>query len=1197
VTVYQNFKNKWLAKLFKSTAQGLNSKYVNLAATDKADEEGVYYDALSQAIEDPDVYNIALTGPYGSGKSSVIKAFLAKYKKTSLQISLAAFLPEGDTGKSEAKKQEIERSILQQMLYGADASDLPYSRFKRIKRPSRWAPYISLLLILGSFVIWYLYQHRKEIVTGDFFIPLDSSNWFNLACFTFGFLFLWSAAHQIYRKSLGLSLKGISLKNLELTPEDTKEESILNRHLDEIIYFFQSTAYELVIIEDLDRFDNPDIFVTLREINGLINANAGIKRQVRFLYALRDDMFAHTDRTKFFEFIVPVIPIINNTNSIDKVREHAQRLLLDEDLDKQFLREVSRYLNDLRLIHNIFNEYAVYVANLEKEEKGVLDPNKLLAVLIYKNVLPRDFENLHQQKGILAEILRQYDKYILNTEEQLKRKLQKIEEDVKQVENLSIKDETELRKVYAMALIEQIPANNTFVKVGNITSSFTQLAKHEQLNQFLTTDRISSAQTQNHSYHPKQISPIQNIVDPDKTFEERIAEIQKKDQEFKTRAEHNTREIRVKIQTLRTQKFNEVIRAIPKQAEALFNKFDDSKDLMKFLIFEGHLDDTYYQYISLFHSGRLSPSDNKFLIQIRSFNNPEPEFQIDNPAEVVEEMRDEDFSQCYVLNCHLIDYLFDNPENNEARIKNAVGYISSNFASCDEFFASYFITGRHVEALIKRLISDWANYPQAAAEGTHGPAHVARITAYAPKELLSVPSLAKGKFSICWDTHTFEILSEGVDLDLNRLKLLGVEVKNLKSIEEFSKEVEYVIEHGLYQVTVENIRFVLEQVVHAPIQNDMITKNYTTVLSTKNRPLIKLIEQNFGDYVKRVLLRLETNTKEEASAVLKALEHEEVKTELLEKFLSNQSAILPSLAEIPDRFHSAVLKNQKIDPTWGNCLLYLDSESYSSDILTKFLEDTRNRKPLLSSPVPDGEDTFNIRNFLISNDGFENEVYREYIHRLPKQFQNFPCNISQEKLRIIIEEQKAVFTPENFSNLEGSDDLQVLFVAKNITAFLEDLESYNANDDFLMKLLSTDIRNDQKFQVLQAINPELITDDATKCSVAGQILNMNSVNSDEFDYRFIGPIIVHSSPVSVQVRLLNKFHAALTSEEVTRILYNLPDPYRSIPLYGNYLHIPDTPENRELAQWLKDQKIISSSKLVNNKKQIRINKFKKSKVE
>lgn len=311
------FGADWLAPN-PTNADG-ESKFVDLAPTDKADEAGVYSAALAEATNNPRVMNITLTGPYGSGKSSIIKSFLKRYKRPVLQISLAAFMPEAvPTGEGAVGRQEIERSILQQMLYGADANHLPLSRFKRIQSPGRWSGIVSLLIVIGIVALWLLIQKSEAIMSGAFFRPLDATNWFNLVTFGVGGLFLWLVFHHIYVVSFGISLKSISLKDIEITPSAATEESILNRHLDEIIYFFQSTKYDLVVIEDLDRFNNADIFVTLREINSLVNANAGVKRSIRFLYALRDDMFTNTDRTKLFEFIVPVIPIINSSNSIDR---------------------------------------------------------------------------------------------------------------------------------------------------------------------------------------------------------------------------------------------------------------------------------------------------------------------------------------------------------------------------------------------------------------------------------------------------------------------------------------------------------------------------------------------------------------------------------------------------------------------------------------------------------------------------------------------------------------------------------------------------------------------------------------------------------------------------------------------------------------------------------------------------------------
>lgn len=89
-------------------------------------------------------------------------------------------------------------------------------------------------------------------MAGDYFRPLAVANWLNLLAFAIGGGFIWKVIHHLYIASFGISLKSISLKDIEITPKAATEESILNRHLDEIIYFFQSTQYDLVVIEDLE---------------------------------------------------------------------------------------------------------------------------------------------------------------------------------------------------------------------------------------------------------------------------------------------------------------------------------------------------------------------------------------------------------------------------------------------------------------------------------------------------------------------------------------------------------------------------------------------------------------------------------------------------------------------------------------------------------------------------------------------------------------------------------------------------------------------------------------------------------------------------------------------------------------------------------------------------------------------------------
>jgi len=677
----------WLES--KRNPNDMKSKFVDLAPTDEADKGGVYSEAILFATNNAKVSNIALTGPYGSGKSSIIQSFLKKYPRTALQISLAAFVPDANSGDEDederVSRQEIERSILQQMLYGADANKLPLSRFKRIQSPGVWAIFKSLYIMFGILARWYVFHQREAIVSGNFFSPPLLSNWINVGSFVLAGVFLLMTIHHFYVASFGLSLKSISLKDVEIKPAHDDQMSILNRHLDEIIYFFQSTDYDLVVIEDIDRFEDSEIFVTLREINRLVNENAGVKRTVRFLYALRDDMFVNTDRTKFFEFIIPVIPIINTSNSIDMVLEQGKRLELNEHLNRQFLREVSRYLNDLRLIQNIFNEYAIYMDNLKTDGENLLNANKLLAILIYKNVYPKDFEQLHRGSGNLAEILNRQDELIRHGENTYRAEIAELENRLEVAERQTPLDLKELRQIYAMALIEKLPSNVVAVSLDNRAwIPVQQMISHNAFEEIIGSSRIFCRMANNGW---KQVNAInlQSEVNSQKSYEQRKEEIENKAADYKKRSLRQIHDLRSDIAALRTTKLKDLLRLNAGHMQDIFGNFGDNGELARFLILEGYLDDTYYQYTSLFHSGRLSPNDNKFLIQVRAFVVPEPSFPIDNPKEVVAAMRDEDFRQSYILNVRLVDTILSDGAATETKRRSFSIFSRPNLRAARSF--------------------------------------------------------------------------------------------------------------------------------------------------------------------------------------------------------------------------------------------------------------------------------------------------------------------------------------------------------------------------------------------------------------------------------------------------------------------------------------------------------------------------------
>ena len=118
------------------------SEYRDLTPTDSVDNGDEYIEALNWAFQNKKVRNIALTGPYGAGKSSIIETFLRKndedksalnkIRSSALKISMATFLKGNaatdDHVKIEVDADEVEKGILKQLFYKVEPSRIPQSR-------------------------------------------------------------------------------------------------------------------------------------------------------------------------------------------------------------------------------------------------------------------------------------------------------------------------------------------------------------------------------------------------------------------------------------------------------------------------------------------------------------------------------------------------------------------------------------------------------------------------------------------------------------------------------------------------------------------------------------------------------------------------------------------------------------------------------------------------------------------------------------------------------------------------------------------------------------------------------------------------------------------------------------------------------------------------------------------------------------
>lgn len=443
----------------------------SLAPKYEDEHHKTYVSRLSAAVLDPRNKNIALTGRYGAGKSSILDKFIEVQerpetkssagqkkgrKKTPpkkvLRISINTLGPD----EGEELTNRIQKELVKQLVYRAQPGELSTSRFARApklkKRRAALDAFGVAAALIGLLWLFGLRPDKDSMGTDGYLLPM-------IAFFVLVFAVLWAirwytgsrVVAQVSAGGASISLEG-------------KDDSFFDKYLDELITFFEATEPDIVVFEDLDRFDDPRIFDSLRELNTLVNTSAHwINRPgkpLRFVYAIKDSLFEklgdeqqnkdsagkpktdedidsalaepataannkivnvaepkkkdiaseaveRANRTKFFEIVIPVVPFLSHSNARDHFLKELERLELPEGItiDRGLIDIVARHTTDMRLMINIANEFVVYAERLlwiEKSKRAPgLSPDRLFALVVYKNFHLADFEALPHRGSVL----------------------------------------------------------------------------------------------------------------------------------------------------------------------------------------------------------------------------------------------------------------------------------------------------------------------------------------------------------------------------------------------------------------------------------------------------------------------------------------------------------------------------------------------------------------------------------------------------------------------------------------------------------------------------------------------------------------------------------------------------------------------------------------------------------------------------
>lgn len=387
-------------------------------------EHGEYVAAIEAALEDGQIRNVALSGNYGVGKSSILREVARRNDRRVVELSLSTLAPievskldESVPIQATTPTNRIQQEIVKQLLYRADPSKTPCSRFRRIER-FRWQREIGTATLLGlAIVVTFLLTGWTSKIAAAFTTLKDLGVWINMLVWIVGtittLLFRWLFYGKLHIKQLSAGSATVTLNDNSV--------SYFDQYLDEIVYFFDVSDRNIVIFEDIDRFNDSHIFETLRALNTLLNASPHIKKPIRFIYAIKDSIFdrigleaegrkieagvfatddpaqaesIRANRTKFFDLIIPVVPFITHRSA----RNLAVKLLgeIEHKVSPELLDLAAQFVPDMRLLKNVRNEFIVFRNRIFSGDGGQLNlsETELFAMMLYKSTHLTDFETI-----------------------------------------------------------------------------------------------------------------------------------------------------------------------------------------------------------------------------------------------------------------------------------------------------------------------------------------------------------------------------------------------------------------------------------------------------------------------------------------------------------------------------------------------------------------------------------------------------------------------------------------------------------------------------------------------------------------------------------------------------------------------------------------------------------------------------------
>lgn len=1066
-------------------------QFERLTPIDNVDLD-VYEEAIDYAFDNTDIRNVAISGAYSAGKSSVLASYKKKHSDLNfLHISLAHFESpnqEDKNSEKDIKESVLEGKLLNQLIHQIPSERIPQTNFrvkKKINAKGVAKMTIEALLFLVAAAYFVCFTSWGK------YVGTLPENWFKtilmLSTHPYGLMIsgilmvillsfiLYKLIHVQKNKNV---FRKLSLQGNEIEIFEESDDSYFDKYLNEVLYLFENSDADVIVFEDMDRFNVNRIFERLREVNTLVNIRLKKegKKLLRFFYLLRDDIFDSKDRTKFFDYIIPVVPVVDSSNSYDQFISHFKKSGIFEKFDENFLQGLSLYIDDMRLLKNIYNEFVIYYNRLNITE---LDCNKMLAIITYKNLFPRDFAELQLNQGFVYTLFSKKDNFI---EDEITTIKKDIDERMQRISDFKEEHLTSMRELNAVFADKYLSHYSWSQKNDNELANFvmgylSRSAKDEYMSR-------------------KQILEEKLNGNSDKLRQE-ISDLEQEVIEIKNRQLH---------QIITRNNIDDIFMATSTNEIGEVTDFKEIKsneyfDLLKYLIRNGYIDETYADYMTYFYENSLSRIDKAFLRSVTDRKAKEYIYRLKNPMQVISRLRLVDYDQEEILNFDLFTYLLQTPSN--------IKYLERFFNQLREtrnfeFIGSYFDVTTEVSAYIKHLNMIWPDiFNMVLEENALSERQIRKYSIfsiyYSDDDTIKLVNQDNCLCDYISNARDYLVIDEpDIDKLVYVFKLLNVCFIGF-DYETANRDLFYAVyENSLYQINDENLRLIQKEILGIKNDEDILRKNYTLLCKHSESAITQYVNQNINEYFDVILEISERIILDDEKVAIVVLNNPDLTSERKQSYISALQTNITSIKEIEDSSLWTLL----LDTDIVQCSECNIMDCFNTMGLNERVISYINRCDIdldFSKTEYDEDAKDALFDSVIKCNDISTLKYKQILDSLGFRYNNFNIEgISDDKIIVLIDTGIIRMTADSLEFMRENYPRQKdYYIQKNIEKYIDIMNTGLFSMDELLKILTWNIGDELKIKLLEFTDEEIsIIGKSYSLDICLHILNNNFAEAD-----------------------------------------------------------------------------------------------------